>query len=110
MPVAGKRQFEDHADYAVVEIFDLALQALAAFQNQWFQDFFYRRTLEADVARSHVFEAGVDGAGAEDVAQLVKANLFADVELDHDQNRAAKGASGGLAATSVGRASRGLCR
>jgi hypothetical protein len=33
-----------------------------------------------------VFEAGVDGACAQDLAKLVEANLFADVELDQDQD------------------------
>ncbi len=45
VPVAGKGQLEDHADHAVVEILDVALQALAAFKNQRFEDLFNRRTL-----------------------------------------------------------------
>jgi hypothetical protein len=41
-----------------------------------------------------MLEAGFGGAGAEDLAELVEADFFADVELDQDQDRAAQGASG----------------
>jgi hypothetical protein len=96
VPIAGKGQLEDHADYTVVEILDVALEAFAAFEDQGFEDFFYRGTLEADVARGDVFEAGIGSARAEDLAELVEANLFAYVELDQDQDRAAEGSVGGF--------------
>ena len=91
VPIAGKGELEDHADDTVVEIFDLALQALAAFENQRLEGFFHRRALKADVAGSHVLEAGIDGARAEDAAKIVEADLLADIELDHDKNGAAEG-------------------
>ncbi len=91
VPVAGEGQLENHADHAIVEVFDLTLQALAAFEDQRFEDFFHRRTLEPHVSGSHVLKAGVNGARAEDVAKLVEANLFADIELDHYQDGAAEG-------------------
>ena len=37
-----------------------------------------------------MFKAGVDGACAEDLAKLVEANLFANVELDQDEHGAAE--------------------
>ena len=55
------------------------------------EGFFDRRTLVADIAGSGVFEAGIGGAGAEDLAQLVETNLLANIELDQDQHRAAQG-------------------
>ena len=96
IPVAGEGQLEDHADHAVVEILDVALQALAAFEDEGFEGLFDRRALEADVAGSEVLEAGIGGAGAEDLAELVEANLFADVELDQNQDRAGQGGVGRL--------------
>ena len=35
-----------------------------------------------------MLEASIGGAGSEDLAKLVEANLFANVELDQDQDRA----------------------
>ena len=108
VPVAGKGQLEDHADHAVVEVFDLALQALAAFEDQRLEGFLNRRTLEANVSGSHMLKAGVDGARAEDSAKFIEPNFFANVELDQHQDGAAQlSARGGLAATRVGRASAG---
>ncbi len=66
-----------------------------------------RRTLVADVGRG-LFEAGFGGAGPEDGAENVEADLFADVELDQDEDGAAEGGGGlgsqigGLAAESSG--------
>ena len=91
VPVAGEGQLEDHADHAVVEILDVALQAFAAFEDQRFEDFFHRRTLVTDVAGSEVLEAGIGGAGTQDLAQLVEANLLANVELDKNQHGAGQG-------------------
>src|SRR5208337_585867 len=90
VPIAGKRQFEDHADDAVVEVLDLALQTLAALKNQRLQSFFNRRTLEPDISRSHMFEAGIDGARPKNTAKLIEANLFTDVKLDQNQDRTAQ--------------------
>ncbi len=86
VPVAGERELEDHADYAVIEIPDVALESLATFKNQRLEGFFDWRALVADVAGSEMPEAGVGGAGAENLAELVEANFFADVELDQDQD------------------------
>src|SRR5437879_3119671 len=63
-PIAREGQFEDYADYAVVKIPDVTLQALAALKDKRLEDFFDRRTLVADVAGSEVFEAGIGGARA----------------------------------------------
>src|SRR5258708_23932497 len=86
VPVAGEGQFEDHADHSVVEILDVALQAFAAFENEGFEDLLDRGTLVADVSGSEVLEAGISSACAEDLPELVEANLFADVELDQDEH------------------------
>src|SRR5690349_8594237 len=67
VPVAGKRQLEDHAQYAVVVILDLTLQPFTAVQNQWPDRFHDRRPLVANVSRSRVLEVGLlQGAGAKD--------------------------------------------
>jgi hypothetical protein len=92
VPVAGERQLEDQADDAVIVILDLALEALAAVEDERVEAFFDGRTLVADVSGSLMLEAGFGGAGAEDLAEFVEADLFADVELDQDQDRAAQGA------------------
>jgi high-affinity K+ transport system ATPase subunit B len=47
------------------------------------EGFFHGRTLKTDVAGSHVLEAGINGAGAEDTAKIVETDLFADVKLNH---------------------------
>jgi hypothetical protein len=38
-----------------------------------------------------VFEAGIGGAGSKDLAELVKANFFANIELNQHQHRTAEG-------------------
>ena len=50
VPVAGKRQLEDHAQHAVVVILDLAFEALATVQNQGIDRLHHRRTLIAHIA------------------------------------------------------------
>ncbi len=91
VPVAGERQLEDQADDAVIVVLDLTFEALAAVEDQRVESFFDGRTLVANVSRSLVLEAGFGGAGSEDLAELVKTDLFADVELDQDQNRPTQG-------------------
>src|ERR1700722_3370641 len=91
VPFAGEGKFKHHAYYAIVEILDFPLQALATLEDEWLEGLFHGRTLKADVAGSHVLEAGIDGTSAEDAAKPVEANLFADVELNHDQNGPTKG-------------------
>src|SRR6266536_2978596 len=88
VPIAGKRQLEDDAQHAVVVVLDLGVETLAAFENQRLDRFDDRGTLEADVSGSGVLEAGLLAAGAENVAEGVEADLFADVELHQDQDRA----------------------
>ena len=91
VPVAGKRQLEDHAQHAVVVILDLAFQALATVQDQGFDGLDHRRPLVANVSRSGVLEAGLlQGAGAKNLPQLVEPDLFANVELDKDEDRPAQ--------------------
>ena len=65
-------------------------EALAGFEDQRLERLDYRRPLVADVAGGRVLEAGFGGAGAEDLAQFVEADLFADVELDQDEDGAAQ--------------------
>ena len=86
VPIAGKGQLEDDAQHAVVVVLDLDVETLAAFENQRLDRLDDRRTLEADVSGSGVLEAGLLAARAEDVAEVVEADLFADVELDQDQD------------------------
>ena len=87
VPVAGKRQLEDHAQDAVVVILDLAFQALAAVEHQRLNGFDHRGPLVADVSGSRMLEAGLlQGAGAEDLAQLVEPDFFANIELDQDED------------------------
>src|ERR1700688_4900073 len=96
VPVAGKRQLEDHADHAVIEVLDVSLKALTAFEDKGFEGLFDRRTLVANVSGGEVLEAGVDGAGAKNAAKLVEANFLANVKLDHHQHGAAEGGGGWL--------------
>ena len=91
VPVAGKRQFEDDADHAVVVVLDVTLQTLAALEDEGIESLFDGGALVTDVSGSKVFETGIDGAGAEDLPKLVEANLFADVELDQDQHGSTQG-------------------
>jgi len=70
----------------------------------------HRRSLVPNVSRSGVLEAGLlERARAKKLPQLVKANFLANVELDEDENRAAKrrlggnlGRSGGLGQSKSG--------
>ncbi len=87
VPVAGKRQLEDHAQYAVVVILDLTVKALAAVQHQGVDGFDDRRALVADVSGSGMLEAWVlYRTRAKDLAQLVEPDFFANVELDKDED------------------------
>ena len=47
VPVAGKRQLEDHAEYAVVVVLDLGVQALTAFEHQRLDALNHRRPLDS---------------------------------------------------------------
>ena len=94
VPAAGERKFENEADDSVVVVLDLALEALSAVEDEGLERFLDGRTLVADVSGSLMLEAGLGGAGSEDVAELVEADLFADVELDQDQDGAAEGRGG----------------
>ena len=91
VPPAGKGQLEVEADDAVVVILDLSGKALAGFEDERLERLLDRRALVADVGRS-LFEAGIGGAGSEDGAEHVEPDLFADVELDQGEDRAARGA------------------
>jgi hypothetical protein len=85
VPSAGKREFEDQANDAVVVVLDFSGEALAGIEDEWVESLFDGRTLVADVGGS-LFEAGVGGAGSEDVAEDVEFDFFADVELDQDED------------------------
>ena len=90
LPAAGEGEFEHEADDAVVVVLDLAVEALAGVEHQGLEGLLDGRALVADVGGS-LLEAGFGGAGAEDLAEFVEADLFADVELDQDQDRAVQG-------------------
>ena len=94
LPVAGERELEDQADYAVVVILDLSGEALAGVEDQGLERLLDGRALVADVGWGF-FETGLGGAGSDDLAEGVEADLFADVELDQDQDGAAERAGGG---------------
>ena len=87
VPVAGKRQLEDHAEHAVIVVLDLHVEAFAAFEDQRFDRLDDRSALEADVSRRRMLEAGLLAAGSKDVAQRVEVDLLANVELDQHQHR-----------------------
>src|ERR1700679_3085231 len=59
-------------------------------EGERFEDLLEGRALVLNVGWS-LLEAGLGGAGSEDVAENVEANLFADVELNQDQDGAAEG-------------------
>ena len=90
VPPAGKREFEFEADDAVIVVLDLSGKALAGFEDQRLERFVYGRTLVADVCRG-LLEAGFGGARGEEFAELVEADLFADVVLDEDEDGAVEG-------------------
>ncbi len=93
VPSAGKRQLEFEADDAVVVVLDFPGKALAGFEDQGLKRLLDRRTLVADVGRG-LLEDGFGFAGREDGAENVEADLFANVELDQDQDRSAQGRVG----------------
>src|ERR1700680_2351776 len=89
VPIAGKRQLEDHAQHSVVVILDLSLEPLSALQNQLFGRRDHWGSLVPNVGRSGVLEVGLlQRARAKKLPQLVKTNFLANVELDEDENRA----------------------
>ena len=90
VPAAGEGKFELEADDAVIVVLDFSGKALAAFERQGLKGLFDRSALVADVGGS-LLETGFGLAGREDLAELVEADLFADVELDEDQDGAAQG-------------------
>ena len=87
VPIAGERQLEHQADHAVVVILDLSVEAFTGFEDQGLDRLLNRRALVANVAGGMVLEAGIDRPGAKDLAQVVEANLFANIKLDQDQGR-----------------------
>src|ERR1700683_5537772 len=95
LPVAGEWKLEDQADNAVIVVLDLALEALAAFEDEWFEAFFDGGALEADVFGGLVLEAGFGGAGSEELAEFVELDLFADVELDQGEDGTLERSGGG---------------
>ena len=87
LPEKGSSKTE--ADDAVIVVLDFSVEALAAFEDQGLKGLFDRSALVAHVGGS-LLEAGFGRAGAEDLAEFVEADLFADVELDEDQDGAAQ--------------------
>jgi len=94
LPVAGEREFEDQADDAVIVILDLSGEALAGVEDQGLERLLDGRPLVANVGWGF-FETGLGSAGSDDVAEGVEADLFADVELNQDQDGTAKRAGSG---------------
>src|SRR5207302_9808442 len=85
VPVSGKRQLENHAEHAIIVIFDLSFQAFAAVQHQSFDRLHYGWPLVPNIARSRILEAGLlQSACAKKLTQLVEANLLANIELNKD--------------------------
>src|SRR4029077_7414200 len=85
LPVAGKRQLEDHAQYAVVVILDLAVQPFPAVQDQGLAVLSHLRALVLDVTWGWVLESSLRDPGSEDLPELVEPDLLRHVELDQDQ-------------------------
>ena len=90
VPAAGEGKFELEADDAIIVVLDFSGEALATFQGQWLKGLLDRSALVAHVGGS-LLETGFGLTGGEDLAELVEADLFADVELDEDQDGAAQG-------------------
>src|SRR5579863_3937060 len=92
VPVSGEGQLHDYTEDPVIVVLDLAFEALSAFEDESFDCLNYRGTLVADVAWGGMFERWLwQGSGAEDLAEPVKADLFTDVKLNQDKNRAFEG-------------------
>src|SRR5882762_5552437 len=103
VPIAGKRQFENYAQHAVVVILDLGVQTLTGLEDQRFDSFDNGRTLISDISRSRMFETGLLAARAENGAQVVEANLLAYVELNQHEDGALQGLVLGLDEASLHR-------
>src|ERR1700674_1829406 len=88
VPVAGKRQLEDHAQHGVIVVLDLDVKPFAAFKDQRLDRFDDRSAFKTDVSRSRVLEARLLPPSSKDVAKGIEGDLFTDVELDQHQNRA----------------------
>ena len=85
VPVAGKGNFEQDADDAVVVVLDLAGEAFAGFEDQRVGGNDDGRALIANVGGGDVLEAGLlDGSAVDDLLEAVDTDLLADVELDED--------------------------
>src|ERR1700739_1366481 len=80
VPVAGEWQLENHAEHTVVAALDLGVETLSHFEHQRLDALDHRRALIADVSRGGVLETSFLTARAEDLAQRVEADLFANVE------------------------------
>src|SRR5208283_4715354 len=75
----------------VIVVLDLDVKPFTALKDQRFDRFDNRGTLEAHVSRSRVLEAGLLPPSSKDVAQRVKLDLLANVELDQYQHRPLQG-------------------
>ncbi len=91
VPIAGKLQFENYAQHAVIVILDLSVQTLTSLEHQWLNSFDHGRTLITDVSRSRMLKTRFLPPSAEDVTQGVEANLLAHVELNQYKNGTLQG-------------------
>ena len=96
VPIAGKGELVKDADDAIVVVFDFAGELLAGIEDEGIGGHDDGRALVADVGGSGVFEVGLlDGAAVNDLLQAVEEDLFADVELDEDEDGAGERGGGG---------------
>ena len=94
LPIGLEGQFKQHAYYAIVVILDLRNQLLPAGQQDRLELLDNGRIFEPNVVRRGMFEAGLDPPSAQDLAQLFKPDLLADVVEDDSQDTALHGRSG----------------
>src|SRR5262249_3155037 len=92
VPVAGKGEVEDQADYTIVEVLDFSGKAFARVKYQGFEAIGHWGTLISDVRWGlSALESGLRVARLKHLSDYVEADFFADVVLDQDQDRAAEG-------------------
>src|ERR1022692_2102599 len=85
-PASLELQFKQHTDDAIVVILDLRNQLFSAAQYDWFQPLDDGWILEANIVRSGMLEAGLNPPRAQDVAQLLKPDLVADIVENNSQD------------------------
>ena len=91
-PVPREGQLENQTDDAVVVILDLSFQAFAGLQDHRLNPLQNGRPLVANISGRGMLEAGLHRSGADNLAQLVQPDFFANVKLhEHPQTTMERG-------------------